>query len=163
MKDAIGNVYSLGFVFAFILIIASFLAYVINYNRAFQVKNKLLEVIKTTNDSQGSNWNGSSINAKRIEAQIKEYKKKMGYGAGIDYVKSAKKDGWTCPENYGWCYKIYPDPKEYQKEDIRYSYVRVMTFVSIDVPLINKIFSKLNNFQVTGSTVPSLTVKSRSE
>ncbi|MBO5138011.1 MAG: hypothetical protein J6B89_00015 [Bacilli bacterium] len=162
MKDAIGNVYSLGFVFAFILIIASFLAYVINYNRAFQVKNKLLQVIKSST-SDNLKWDGNSLAHESIEKQIKEYKKNMGYGAGIDYVKNAKAEGWTCPENYGWCYKIYPDPKEYKNEDIRYSYVRVMTFVSIDVPLINKIFSKLSNFQVTGSTVPVLTVKSRSE
>lgn len=162
MKDAIGNVYSLGFVFAFILIVASFLAYVINYNRAFQVKNKLLQVIKSST-SENLKWDGNSLAPEKIEQQIKKYKKDMGYSAGIDYVKNAKPDGWTCPDNYGWCYKIYPNPKEYQNEDIRYSYVRVMTFVSIDVPLINKIFSKLNIFQVTGSTVPVLTVKSRSE
>lgn len=155
MKDAIGNVYSLGFVFAFILIVASFLAYVINYNRAFQMKNRLLEVIKEKGNVL------SDTDFDYIEAELKDYKKGLGYSAGTLYTEAAKDDGWTCKQGYGWCYKRYPDPRVYTNEDISYSYIKVMTFVSIDVPIINNIFSNLNNFRVVGSTVPSLVVKDR--
>lgn len=161
MNDAVGNVYSLGFVFAFILIVASFLAYVINYNRAFQMKNRLLEIIKERNNELPSGTM-STTEFELIENELKEYKEGLGYSAGIRYIAAAKEEGWTCPTNFGWCYKIYPDPRTYAGEDISYTYVKVMTFVSIDVPIINNIFSNLSNFRIVGSTVPTLVVKDRS-
>lgn len=156
MRDAIGSSYSLALVFASILIISSFMAYVINYNRAFQVKNKLLVTFKAYEHNESKISSSSSDDT--VRKKIKDYADKIGYSASIQYQNNFKKSSseyqdYRCYD--GWCYKIY---KEESNGKVS-KYAKVVTFVSIDIPVISNIFSNLSLFRVTGSSTPTIALE----
>lgn len=158
MRDAIGSTYSLALVFASILIISSFMAYVINYNRAFQVKNKLLVAFKAyENDVSKIDSNDDSLHKDdTIKAKISTYADKIGYSASVQYMRKLQSEysDYTCEED-GWCWKEYKETGNGKTK----KYVKVVTFVSIDIPVISNVFSSLSLFRVTGSSTPTIVLE----
>ena len=50
MRDAIGQVFTLQIILAFVLLINGYMAYSVNYTRAFRVKNQIVTFIDNTKD-----------------------------------------------------------------------------------------------------------------
>ena len=46
MRDAIGQVFALQIILAFVLLINGYMAYSVNYTRAFRVKNQIVTFIE---------------------------------------------------------------------------------------------------------------------
>lgn len=46
MRDAIGQVFALQVILAFVLLINGYMAYSVNYTRAFRVKNQIVNIIE---------------------------------------------------------------------------------------------------------------------
>ena len=152
MNEAIGETVSLGLVMFFIVIISSYLAFTINYSKAFKVKSKLIDIIQ--------DYDNDMTNSK-ISEEMNSYIKEVGYSAGESYTKKNctgvgdSETSYTAVPNQGWCYKIIETQEansgsgsvEYKRR-----YVKVKTFVSIDIPIFNNIFPNIRYFTVYGST-----------
>lgn len=147
MKDSIGGVYSLGIVFAFIIIISGFLAFTTNYNKAFKMKNRIINVLeKYQNDPDNQD----------AQQEIKEYANSIGYNASKKYTTGCNGVSYTLDRNNtGWCYSVRTvssnDTNGGVTEYVS-TYVDVETFVSIDIPILNNLFPHIRLFTVTGST-----------
>lgn len=151
MRDSIGGVYSLTIVFLFIAIASGYIAYTTNYNKAYKMKNKIIDILeKYDNDADNSD----------AQLEIKEYANSIGYSADTKYSSKCV-DPWEKDKYHiGWCYKITDKNGQgvgetgNRKENTEYTsnYVNVKTFVSIDVPIFNNIFPNIKYFTVTGAT-----------
>ena len=139
MRDSIGSIYPLVIVFAFIILISGFLAFSVNYNKAYKMKNQIIYILekydnKVTDEAQ---------------EEIAEYAKSIGYSATSSYMRQCNDTRYSV----GWCGKEVSSTitngsiKEYKT-----TYVNVTTYVSIDVPIFNVIFPHIRLFSVEGST-----------
>lgn len=153
MKDAIGSVFNLTLLFVFILIVSGFVLFGVNYYKAFQVKNALLTYIEK--------YEGN-VNNSNFKEKVNDTIKGVGYtGPGDDAIISFKNNnttGWQCPyasggsRYQGWCYF----KRTYITKTNTTTEFDVATFVSVDIPVINRIMLKFKFFQVVGRTKPIL-------
>lgn len=135
MRDAIGGAMTLQIIVVFMIIINCYLAFSVNYTKAFRVKNEIRSIIEKNE--------GLTCSA---VTQINDLMLKTNYG-----VKHGDRN---CPEGYTaadldnglFCYK-------YNKVDItgtsnsnsiyKGAYYTVLTFVDIDIPIFNRIFPEI--------------------
>lgn len=152
MREATGGIYALGIVFAFIIIISSFLAFTTNYNKAFKMKNRIITILEQHHNDPSNS---------EVQKQIREYAQSIGYSASKEYTRGCNGVDYALDSNNtGWCYKINQVSSNKTMstsgdkgiQEYTSTYVDVVTFVSIDVPILNQLFPNLNLFQVTGST-----------
>lgn len=148
MKEGYGGAMALGFMMTFIIIMSGYTAFTINYSKAFKVKSKLIDTIqKYDNDMKNPN----------IEKEMKDYIKEIGYSASSEFMKNCGGDNeyQAGPSGQGWCYIVFEENTNGQSKIKTYTkkrYVKVRTYVSIDIPVINRIFSGIRVFTVEGST-----------
>ena len=137
MKDSIGAIPSLALVFMFIIIISGYLAFSVNYSKAFDVLQE--EENLTSNRAKNS-----------IREEITSYSQLIGYSASTNFTAKEcnRSEGWNNDLGEGWCYKIVDENAT--SMDMRY--IKVKTFVSIDVPIINRVLPNLRFFMLEGST-----------
>ena len=139
MREAIGGTWLFGLVITFIVFFASFLAISVNYSKAFNVKNNVVDLI--------SKYEGNNCNARK---KIGEYLNDVGYlvtglcDTGYDAydLKGNKVTG----SSRGY-YCIKKDDTN-TTTDIKKSYYRVMVFFKIDLPFIGN----LTTFRIKGET-----------
>ncbi len=141
MRDAMGGTVALVIIVVFIVIALGYMAFNVNYTKAFRMKNKIISVYE---DYDG-NCLGECRNA------IKSYAKTLGYSTG---------NNMSCPNGYYnsddlYCYKkvdasnksidgIVDDAKSK-------SYYRIITKINVEIPIINNILD-LRVFYITGDT-----------
>lgn len=139
MKDSIGAVPALAMVFAFIIIISGYLAFSINYSKAFKMKSYIIDRLQE---------NDNIVND-GVDKKINDYAGKIGYSSTKDFLKMCNSnEGWKVKTESGWCYKVVKD----DSYAMTTTYIKVKTFVSIDVPIINKVLPNIRYFQLEGST-----------
>lgn len=144
MRDAYGGIVNITFIVVFIVIISGYLAFSVNYNKAFRVKNKIINSIEVCEGIDQSK--GDSGCAQKY---INEYMHDVGYNLAGDFTMDSS---WTCPPGKGYCYKeneINPDEdnSEFGQKKVYYT---VVTAVSIDLPIVNRILPRI--LQVSGNT-----------
>jgi hypothetical protein len=142
MSDAIGGVVNVALIVFFIVAIASYMAFNVNYEKAFNVKNEIVSLYEEYEGTCNSECKG----------KIKEYEDKIGYGA----MKLTPKNKERCFEQYGYCVrgvkaKRNSSSKSYKSDAIVYCYFSIRTNVLIDIPIINNLMN-LSIFHVTGQT-----------
>ena len=152
MRESLGSIWIVSFVFFVIILISGFLAFNTNYNKAFKMKNKIINVLEKHNNRITDD----------AQEEIREYAKSIGYSASSTYTSTCGNAGYDRDSNnIGWCYKEHVSSSDYTMSgntggtnvsEYRSTYIDVRTFVSIDVPLFNHIFKNLKQFSVTGST-----------
>ena len=138
MRDAFGGIVNIAMIVVFLVVVSGYLAFNVNYTKAFRVKNK---IISTIEEYEGN------LDNEALKTKISEYMKSVGYSAPDFNLTS---EGYKC--EYGYCVKEVPistgsDTKER-------SYFKVVTQINIDIPIINKIMPGLKIFQVSGDTKP---------
>ena len=153
MREAIGGTWLFGLVITFIVFFASFLAVSINYAKAFNVKNNVVDLI--------SKYEGNNCNAR---TKIANYFRDTGY-----LVTG------TCPKSGDYLYdgfnyqgydlqgnKVADGKKAYYcvstnsieettlstGDVLEKKYYRVMVFFKIDLPLVGE----LTTFKIKGET-----------
>lgn len=156
MREALGGYYAYIVIVLFILVVSGFMAFTISYNKAFQMKNRAISVIEKYNND---------VNNDNVTAELRDYARSIGYAADKFFVQAAEHGGYDC-KNAGWCYKVvdvvggnsdvkksYDNGGKHAIDEYTSSYVEVQTFVSIQIPIFNKLFfPNIRFFRVTGAT-----------
>ena len=143
MSDAIGGVVNVALIVFFIVAIASYMAFNVNYEKAFNVKN---EIVSLYEEYEGSCKDD-------CKQKIKDYEDRVGYGA----MTLTPKSGERCFNQYGYCVKGVKAKRKstgstaYNNKYIKYCYFSVRTNVLIDIPIIDNLMN-LSWFHVTGQT-----------
>ncbi len=144
MRDAFGGLMNMVIIVVFLVLVSGYLAFNVNYTKAFRVKNKIISAIE---EYEGNCTPGDANN--QCNKAITNYMKQVGYNA-----EPLKITGFDCDD--GYCIKAYNATTEAAvgvSEDLPEKvYYRVTTAISIDIPIINKIMPNLSIFQVSGTT-----------
>lgn len=150
MRDAFGGIVNIVIIVVFLVIVSGYLAFNVNYTKAFRVKNK---IISTYEEYEGACDEESS----ECNQKIREYMEKVGYSANNFEIK--EKDGgttnsWKCFE-IGYCSKkivVSSKDGDAVKEGTEKEYYKIVTQININIPIINKIMPGLRIFEVSGDT-----------
>jgi len=142
VRDAYGGILNIVFIALFLIIVEGILGLVVNYTKAFKMKNS---VISTIEQYEASGCFDEAGDTACIDI-IKDRAKNIGYSP-----VSLK-----CPDGYDkiqglFCYKserVTTNDKLFGSPRMTY---RVVTQVDINIPIINKIMG-LSFFQVSGDT-----------
>ena len=143
MREAIGGTWLFGLVITFIVFFASFLAISVNYSKAFNVKNNVVDLI--------SKYEGNNCNARK---NIGKYLNDVGYLVTgecknvdcVDYIPYDLNGNNVTGSNKGY-YCVAKDNTG-SSTDIDKSYYRVMVFFRVDLPVIGN----LTTFKIKGET-----------
>lgn len=157
MRESIGGTWLTGIVITFLALFAAFLTYEIRYTKAFQVKNKIIEIIE---QNEGYTLAANVNNSNRItdvknaspeqleangsaEAEIYNFISKVGYSYN---------ENQTCPEysipgteEYGYCLQKYC----VNEKNVNKTTYKVTSFISLEIPVINI----LVNIPISGETI----------
>ena len=140
MQNAYGGIVNITFIVVFLVIVSGYLAFSVNYNKAFRVKNKMISAIE---ECEGIKENDDCATQK-----IEEYIKQIGYSNANNWTA----DGYThCPSKKGYCWEEQ-EAGNSSKELGEKVYYKVTTAVNIDLPILNKILPNMKLFQVSGTT-----------
>lgn len=139
MREAIGGTWLFGLVITFIVFFASFLAVSINYAKAFNVKNEVINIV--------SKYEGNNSNSRNAIREYLRYQGYMvtgtcpndyiGYDLTIDGTKVNKGKSYFCIKG-----------EESSSNNISKKYYSVIVFFKIDLPVVGG----LTNFQIKGET-----------
>ena len=151
MKEAFGGVFSLEFIIFFLLLLMGFLAFSVNYTKAFRVKNEIRSIIQK---SEGL--------TKEATEDIETYMDSVHYTQSEGFNTWCQKNGLqVCRTGKGsFCYSVKtsdkygtrPNATTGNPENIA-AYYTVYTFVDINVPVLNKLLPfTAGIFTVTGET-----------
>lgn len=157
MRDALGGVINIQMILVFIAIVSGYLAFSVNYTKAFHVKNYIVNKIE---EYEGH------FERQDVMTSINRYMDKVGYSGppsgSSPSIDCSGKDGLPSgtpvtglSNKYALCkYTGQPKIEKVNGKDVsvdRY-YYKVVTYVSIDVPVINQIMAGLDFFQISGET-----------
>ena len=141
MRDAMGGSVVLIIIVMFIVIALGYMAFNVNYTKAFRMKNKVISVYEE--------YDGECLS--ECKKKIKDYSKSIGYTSA---------NGFKCPSGYTSVDNIYcvKSMQEYatrsddvvQEGKTKY-YYRIITKITVEIPIINNILD-LNVFHITGDT-----------
>lgn len=133
MRDALGGLVNLVIIVVFIVLVSGYLAFNVNYTKAFRVKNKIITAIESHENLDDA-----------AKAEISNYAKSIGYN-----ISTLNVDFPGNPSSKE-CYHGYCVAKFNQGD--RKNYYEVVTFVTVDIPIIKKIMPHIEFFQVKGIT-----------
>lgn len=136
MREAIGGTWLLGLVLTFIVFFVSFLAISVNYSKAFNVKNNIVDLI--------GKYEGNNCNARK---KITTYLSDVGYlvsGVCPSGYSGYNLDGTISTGKSYYC--ISKDSIE--ESTLKKQYYRVIVFFKIDLPLVGNI----TTFRIKGET-----------
>ena len=133
MKEAMGGVFSLEFIIVFLLILNGYMAFNVNYTKAFRVKNEIRSIIQKN----------EGLTDSAIE-QIEEYMNKVNY---------TQSQGCTV-NGRSFCMDVTSSDKYGTRDGENIAaYYTITTFVDINIPILNRFFDQLGGlFAVSGET-----------
>lgn len=141
MRDAMGGSVVLIIIVMFIVIALGYMAFNVNYTKAFRMKNKVISVYEE--------YDGDCLS--ECKKKIKDYSKTIGY---------TSVNGFKCPSGYKQVDNIYcvqefttrtMGTNDVVKEGTTKKYYRIITKINVEIPIINNILD-LNVFYITGDT-----------
>lgn len=150
MRDAISGAMTLQIIVIFMIIINCYLAFSVNYTKAFRVKNEIRSIIEKNE--------GLTCSAKQ---QINDLMLKNNYKMNTKFEEWCNKkqaDGWQVArlDAGSFCYKYHKvDVTGTSNDNALYkgAYYTVATFVNVDLPLVNNLLPFAGNlFLVSGET-----------
>lgn len=148
MRDAIGGVFSLQIIVIFMLVVNGYLAFTVNYTKAFRVKNQIIQIIEQ--------HEGLTDDAK---LKIDEYMYNSKYELSDAYTTWCQRQGlevYRSSQNGAFCYTqslVDISGGASNRRKYQGAYYSIQTFVNIDIPVINKILPfTAGLFRVGGET-----------
>lgn len=141
MKDAFGGILNIVLVAIFLVIISGILGLVVNYTKAFRMKNTIITAIEQYEGAQGCFGKGTSSSSD-CRRKIEQGASDLGYRPTVLNCDESK--GYSVAYNL-FCYKGIPT-----ESGDNWMYT-VVTQVDINIPIINRIMG-LSIFQVHGDT-----------
>lgn len=149
MRDAFGGVTSLVIIVVFLVLVSGYLAFNVNYTKAFRVKNRIISLYEQYEGEQCFTNENSICNEK-----IKEYMRSLGYNPGTSPIIESPGATVRC-FNFGYCAEKFDveKPAGTNLDDMKTrAYYKITTQIQIDIPIINKILPGLRIFQISGDT-----------
>lgn len=139
MRDAFGGLVNLAIIVVFMVIVSGYLAFNVNYTKAFKAKNKIIDYYEqyTGNCNEGS----------ECYNEISSYLSEIGYKKDIRFSNT---EGYECKN--GYCVQKHSSSKQNGRETIQTEYYEVKTYIIIDIPIINKIMPQFDYFTISGAT-----------
>lgn len=143
MRDAFGGLVNIIIVVVFLVVITGYLAFNVNYTKAFRVKNKIITTIEQ--------YEGNCEQFSACDQIIQNYIAEIGYNV---HTNPNMCTALTCSCRNGYCVeKVDKDTGgAVGVDDNGRYYYRVITATSIDVPMVNRIMPGLKLFQISGNT-----------
>jgi len=148
MRDAFGGIFTLQFIVIFIIVVNCFLAFSVNYTKAFRAKNEIRSIIE-------KNEGLTCCAMKQIMEVLNENNYRLGTATSCP-------DGYdiaTGPDNTRYfCYKIEKvdaNGTNDEKNVYKGAYYSIITYVNLNIPIFSNIFERTsaqNIFAVKGET-----------
>ena len=122
MRDAFGGAFSIKLKLIFLMLYISFMCVVINYARAFRVKNEIINIVE-------QNQGYDPTNKIEVDKQINNYLEEVGY-----HVNQKDVNRSSCSEltGHGYCIVLMSSDPEYYK---------VEAYMVFRLPIINVDFT----------------------
>ena len=137
MKDAFGGIVNIVLVAIFLVIVSGILGLLVNYTKAFRMKNVVISTIEQYEGAAGCfGTDGENGCRKKIEERARTF----GYHP----------TELQCPEGYEKHYNLFCSLRNKSDSGNNYIYT-IVTQVDINIPIINKMMG-LSIFQVHGDT-----------
>lgn len=136
MKDAFGGIVNVFLVAVFLVIVEGILGLVVNYSKAFRMKNEVISAIERY-EGLGC-FNNSSSDCRQL---VRNKAKSIGY---------SPPGTLRCPQGFVSIDSLYCCKSSDSSSKDYYIY-SVVTQVDINIPIINKIMG-LSFFQIHGDT-----------
>ena len=149
MRDAFGGVTNLVIIVAFLALVSGYLAFNVNYTKAFRVKNKII----STFEQYEGNCDSGQREPNTCNGEIINYMKSIGYSAPSFRPANDETYDYICHD--GYCY-AQVEVANTNSDTGKKAYFKVVTQINIDIPIINKILPKI--FQVSGDTKPMMII-----
>lgn len=153
MKESFGGFSLFNIVIIFVLVFTGYISISINYSKAYNVKNEIINIIKNQGGVCSVNSDGSATNTicDNFAEQITDYFKEANYRSARDCDLN---DGWVGYTRTGeltnkdaaFCIKAITANTNSELPNALYYKVKV--FYQLDLPIVSSIFE----FSVTGET-----------
>ncbi len=143
MRDSIGGSFVLVIIMFFLVVVSAYLAFNVNYMKAFKMKDKIISYYEEYN----GNCNGECSD------KIRKYAKSIGYEAPNKFDCSGK----LIKDSTGLFCSSKPIPMKNKADtssesDIPESYYyKVETIINIEIPIIDNLLG-LKVFKISGDT-----------
>lgn len=145
MRDAIGGTISLQIILFFLVVINAYLAFSVNYTKAFRIKNNIVAIIE---QQEGYTTSSALNNEDTAQARIFALMKNANYTISKSALQCEKMGYKTIYDDInknGFCLKLH-------KNADGSGYYSVITQVNIDIPIVNKILPLSGIFSIKGET-----------
>ena len=147
MRDSIGSSVVIVIIVVFIVFAMSYLAFNVNYTKAFRMKNKIISLYKEYNGDCTDN----------CKSEIKNYAEKIGYKPSrrLRCPPCSVSSNYTVGNDLYYCscqYHITDKTKTSDIQDLgdRY-YFHIITRINMDIPIIGNMID-LEVFNISGDT-----------
>ena len=147
MRDALGGSISVVIIVVFIVFVMGYMAFNVNYTKAFRMKNKIIALYEE--------YDGKCEDT--CETEIQEYAREIGYIPDSNH-------NFQCPDGYAehpknggklYCEKAVNvalrSSEDSMNEQRTKKYYKIITKINISIPVFDNL-ANLNVFQVTGDT-----------
>ncbi len=160
MNEGVGSTTIIVIIIVFISFVSAYMAYNVNYTKAFRMKNKIIAVYEEYNGECDSN----------CHQEIKEYSKQIGYSSssidcgasGFNPSRGSSSSSGQLFTDPGYCeYYVVEDKNGCGDEDTKVVYTdnncvpghyyRIVTRIDIRIPIIQNVLN-LRFLDVTGDT-----------
>ena len=147
MKESIGGVSLFNLVIFFVLLFAGYISYSLNYTKAYNVKNELVNIIKNQGGVCTSSSSSESNNCHNFAVQINDYFSDVSYhsqgncpSGWVGYKRNGELA--TDGQNVAFCVKgIKRTTGAISNSELPKSYIyKVKLFYQLDIPIIRNLF-----------------------
>ncbi|MBR1416212.1 MAG: hypothetical protein IJ572_00140 [Bacilli bacterium] len=139
MKQAIGSYWLTGIFITFVILFTSYMCLSINMNKAFKVKNEIINIVQKNN----------GLNSTAL-ASIQDYMTKVGYRTTGNCSNNEVGFGvsGTGPSSNRSVFCIAPVTIPSDEQFPASEYYQIRVFFSVDLPVVRQLFT----FGLKGST-----------
>ena len=151
MKEAVGGISLFTIVIVFVVLFTGYISLSINYSKAYNVKNELINIIKNQGGVCTSLTPSSSNNCFNFAEQITDYFKETNYrsfGTCADGFVGYTRTGEVAGSGDRAAFCVRGISANGNSELPNALYYQVQVFWQLDLP----IFSSLFNFRISGET-----------
>ena len=133
MSDSLGGTVVIVIIVVFITLVSGYMAFNINYTKAFKAKNKIVSIIEenegfsTSTGNVATKTDNDLQNSSRTEDKVYYYLKKSGFALDTASLRGRCPNG-SDPYTGGYCVQ-----KMYTSQG---AYYKVTTFVKLEIPVI---------------------------
>ncbi len=152
MRESVGGVALFNIVIAFVLLFTGYISLSINYSKAYNVKNEIVNIIKNQGGVCTSQSSRDDNNCYNFAEQITDYFSDVAYHSNgncdngwIGYKRNGEVMG-NGAKNAAFCVRAIK--REDNSELPNALYYQVELFYQLDLPIFNNLFQ----FKVKGET-----------